>query len=74
MHLLGRGFAEGLVQLVVSGEDVFNGTGGLYLLQADGIYQQLWLGCAFTEDGIYVQTNGMGLTSVPGVYAAGDLI
>jgi thioredoxin reductase len=31
------------------------------------------LGCAFTDDGIYVQTNGMGLTSVPGVYAAGDL-
>jgi thioredoxin reductase len=31
------------------------------------------LGCAFTDDGVYVQTNGMGLTSVPGVYAAGDL-
>lgn len=31
------------------------------------------LGCAFTDDGIYVKTDGLGLTSVPGVYAAGDL-
>jgi len=31
------------------------------------------LGCAFTEDGLYVQVNPFGLTSVPDVYAAGDL-
>lgn len=31
------------------------------------------LGCALTDDGIYVKTDGMGLTTVPGVYAAGDL-
>ncbi len=31
------------------------------------------LGCAFTDDGIYVRADATGLTSVPGVYAAGDL-
>ena len=31
------------------------------------------LGCTFTDDGIYVKTDPTGLTSVPGVYAAGDL-
>ncbi|GAA4372450.1 NAD(P)/FAD-dependent oxidoreductase [Hymenobacter koreensis] len=31
------------------------------------------LGCASTEDGLYVKVDAMGLTTVPGVYAAGDL-
>ncbi|MBC8082149.1 MAG: NAD(P)/FAD-dependent oxidoreductase, partial [Hymenobacter sp.] len=31
------------------------------------------LGCAFSDDGIYVKTDAMGLTTVPSVYAAGDL-
>jgi len=31
------------------------------------------LGCALTPDGVYVQVNELGLTSVPGVYAAGDM-
>jgi pyruvate/2-oxoglutarate dehydrogenase complex dihydrolipoamide dehydrogenase (E3) component len=32
----------------------------------------LALGCALTDEG-YVAVNGKGLTSVPGVYACGDL-
>jgi len=31
------------------------------------------LGCALSEDGVYVQVNAQGETSVPGVYAAGDM-
>ncbi|WP_046244346.1 NAD(P)/FAD-dependent oxidoreductase [Hymenobacter terrenus] len=31
------------------------------------------LGCDFTPDGMYVQVNETGLTSVPGVYAVGDM-
>ncbi|BDP42389.1 pyridine nucleotide-disulfide oxidoreductase [Deinococcus aetherius] len=31
------------------------------------------LGCACTEDGVYVNTQPGGQTSVPGVYAAGDM-
>ncbi|OGX88137.1 hypothetical protein BEN47_09725 [Hymenobacter lapidarius] len=31
------------------------------------------LGCAFTPDGVYVQANEAGLTSVPNVYAVGDM-
>lgn len=31
------------------------------------------LGCAFAPDGVYVQVNEAGLTSVPNVYAVGDM-
>jgi thioredoxin reductase len=31
------------------------------------------LGCALTPDGVYVHANEAGLTSVPGVYAVGDM-
>lgn len=31
------------------------------------------LGCTFAPDGVYVQVNETGLTSVPGVYAVGDM-
>jgi thioredoxin reductase len=33
----------------------------------------LQLGCIMSEDGLYVKVNGTGETSVPGVYAAGDM-
>lgn len=31
------------------------------------------LGCGLTDDGIYVKTDAQGQTTVPGVYAAGDM-
>ena len=31
------------------------------------------LGCAFTPDGVYVQVSETGLTTVPGVYAVGEM-
>lgn len=39
--------------------------------QRSGLAAQL--GCRFTDDGVYVHVDATGLTSVPGVYAAGDL-
>lgn len=33
----------------------------------------LRLGCAMTEDGVHVRVDDAGQTSVPGVYAAGDM-
>ena len=32
------------------------------------------LGCAIVSDGVFVQTDAMGATSVSGVYAAGDMV
>ncbi|HEX8506925.1 MAG TPA: hypothetical protein VF630_16285 [Hymenobacter sp.] len=31
------------------------------------------LGCAFAPDGVYAQASEAGLTSVPNVYAVGDM-
>ena len=36
------------------------------------LHQQL--GCDLSDDGLQVVVDGMGQTSVPGVYAAGDMV